>query len=205
MNSPLVLQEDLTEKAFSALSKVKEVAVDCEMMGLEVRRDRLCVVQIATENGLCFIVQINEQNEAANLRHILTDENIVKVFHFARMDMLFLKERLGIEVKNVYCTKIASRLARTYTDRHGLKDIVREFVQENMDKSQQNSDWGRTTLKPEQIRYAVSDVLHLFIVKKRLDEILLREGRRELVQKLFDFLPVRCELDLLSFKDIFEH
>ncbi|MCB1325438.1 MAG: ribonuclease D [Spirochaetales bacterium] len=205
MKKPLVFQADLSADVHTELRKYPELALDCEMMGLNPWRDRLCVVQIAAEGGPLALVQIDEQKGAPLLKDLLEDRTITKIFHFARLDGLFLLLRLGINLQGVYCTKLASRLGRTYTDRHGLKELVREFTGNTMDKSFQTSDWGRAQLSDDQIQYAGLDVVYLFELRRRLDEILEREQRRELAQKLFDFLPARRELDRLGFDNIFEH
>ena len=205
MKKPLVFQADLSADVHAELRKYPELALDCEMMGLNPWRDRLCVVQIAAEGGPLALVQIDEQKGAPLIKDLMEDRAITKIFHFARLDGLFLLLRLGINLQGVYCTKLASRLGRTYTDRHGLKELVREFTGNTMDKSFQTSDWGRAQLSDDQIQYAGLDVVYLFELRRRLDEILEREQRRELAQKLFDFLPARRELDRLGFDNIFEH
>ncbi|MCB1322998.1 MAG: ribonuclease D [Leptospiraceae bacterium] len=176
------------------------------MMGLNPNRDRLCIVQIMVEKGPCVLVQVDESAGAPEMRALFENPDIIKIFHYARTDLLFLKMRLGIDTRNVYCTKIASRLARTYTDRHGLKELVREIIGESMDKSLQSSDWGREKLTEEQVTYAAYDVAYLFQIKRELEKMLVREQRRELATRLFDFLPVRLELDRHGFAlDLFEH
>ena len=156
MKKPLVFQADLSADVHTELRKYPELALDCEMMGLNPWRDRLCVVQIAAEGGPLALVQIDEQKGAPLLKDLLEDRTITKIFHFARLDGLFLLLRLGINLQGVYCTKLASRLGRTYTDRHGLKELVREFTGNTMDKSFQTSDWGRAQLSDDQIQYAWS-------------------------------------------------
>lgn len=203
MAKPTVVQGDLTEELATALSTAPELAIDCEMMGLNPFRDRLCLVQIAADGGPSAIVQVDEKAGAPRLKSILESESSVKIFHYARMDSLFLRLRLNIEVHNAFCTKIASRLARTYTDRHSLKDLVREFTGENMDKTLQSSDWGKEKLTGEQIAYAEGDVKHLFRIRRELIDILVRENRYEMARKVLEFLPVRLQLDVLGYEDIF--
>ncbi len=184
------------------------VAVDTETMGLNPHRDKLCVVQLSAGDGDAVLVQLDRDTyHAPNLKRLLEDENVLKIFHYARFDIAALKRWLGADVKPVYCTKIASRLARTYTDRHGLKDLVREMLGIELSKQQQSSDWGTPVLSEAQKQYAAADVLYLHELKHRLDQMLAREGRLELAQKCFEFLPVRAELDLAGWEDedIFAH
>jgi len=186
----------------------REVAIDTETMGLVPGRDRLCVVQLSPGDGSADLVQIDkDQTRAPNLEKLLADDKITKIFHYARFDMAVLRHRFGLTVGPVYCTKIASRLVRTYTDRHGLKDLARELVNVDMSKQQQSSDWGAEKLTDAQIDYAAADVLYLHDIKRHLDRMLEREGRRDLAQKCFDFLAARAELDLLGWPetDIFAH
>ena len=185
-----------------------EVAVDTEAMGLKPGRDRLCVVQLSPGDGTVDVVHIaNGQTSAPNLGLLMTDPEIVKIFHFARFDVAMLKHSLGIHVSPVWCTKIASRLVRTYTDRHGLKELAREILGLDLSKQQQSSDWGAETLTDAQLEYAASDVLHLHAIKAALQARLTREGRLELAESCFRFVPVRAELDLLGWEgeDIFSH
>ena len=185
-----------------------EVAVDSETMGLRFRRDPLCVVQLSAGDGDAHLVRLNRPTyDCPNLKRLLADPAVLKIFHFGRFDIGMFQLHLGVETRPVYCTKIASKLARTYTDRHGLKDVARELVGLEMSKAQQSSDWGAATLSPDQIAYAASDVLHLHAIKARLDEMLAREGRAELARACFDFLPTRCRLDLAGWPevDIFSH
>lgn len=206
MKRPIILQGDLNEEIAGAFGGASELGVDCEMMGLNSFRDRLCVVQVGVERGDIVLVQVDEAAGAPGLKALFENPDIVKIFHFARTDIVFLKHRLGIDVRNVYCTKIASRLARTYTDRHGLKEVARELAGELMDKSSQSSDWGQSELSEDQIYYAADDVRHLFEIKRRLMTMLEREGRADLAQRCFDALPVRRDLDIAGFDfDIFEH
>lgn len=190
------------------LSLGPAVAVDTEAMGLNPHRDRLCVVQLSAGDGTAHVVQLDpERYEAPNLARLLADEAVLKIFHFARFDVAMIARYLGVTCQPVYCTKIASKLARTYTDRHGLKDLARELLGLDMSKQQQSSDWGAADLTPEQLAYAASDVLHLHEIRARLDAILEREGRRELALACFAFVPVRAALDLEGWPedDIFAH
>lgn len=206
MKRPQVVAGDVPADIAEIFRKSSELAIDCEMMGLNPNRDRLCIVQIMVEKGPCVLVQVDESAGAPEMRALFENPDIIKIFHYARTDLLFLKMRLGIDTRNVYCTKIASRLARTYTDRHGLKELVREIIGESMDKSLQSSDWGREKLTEEQVTYAAYDVAYLFQIKRELEKMLVREQRRELAARLFDFLPVRLELDRHGFAlDLFEH
>jgi ribonuclease D len=185
-----------------------EVAIDSETMGLRFRRDPLCVVQLSAGDGDAHVVRMARPGyDCPNLKRLLTDPAVLKLFHFGRFDIGMFQLHLGVETRPVYCTKIASKLARTYTDRHGLKDVVRELAGVDLSKAQQSSDWGAETLSPAQLEYAASDVLYLHAVKARLDEMLAREGRTELARKCFDFLPSRSALDLAGWDemDIFAH
>jgi ribonuclease D len=186
----------------------REVAIDTETMGLDPRRDRLCVVQLSPGDGSADVVQIPADLTAApNLVKLLSDPDRTKIFHFARFDIAVLKHRFGIVTGPVYCTKIASKLIRTYTDRHGLKDIVRELLGIDLSKQQQSSDWGGERLSDAQLEYAASDVLYLHDLKRHLDRMLAREGRTELARSCFEFLPTRVALDLQGWyeTDIFAH
>jgi ribonuclease D len=184
------------------------VAVDTETLGLNPHRDRLCVVQISKGDGTADVVQIPRDGpRPAVLTRVLDNPNVLKIFHFARFDIAVLVHRLGVMPRPLYCTKIASRLTRTYTDRHGLKDLVRELLGIELSKQQQSSDWGAEALTPAQLDYAASDVLHLHALKERLDVLLAREGRQEIAAACFGFLPIRAELDLRGWPetDIFAH
>ena len=183
-------------------------AVDTEAMGLKPGRDRLCLVQLSPGDGSVDVVRIAQgQTSAPNLGLLLTDPTITKIFHFARFDAAMLKQALGIAVSPIWCTKIASRLVRTYTDRHGLKDILRDLLNLEISKQQQSSDWGAETLSDAQLEYAASDVLHLHALKDALEARLKREGRMTLAEACFRFVPIRAELDLLGWgeEDIFAH
>jgi ribonuclease D len=184
------------------------VAIDTETMGLNPHRDRLCVVQLSGGDGSADVVQVPKGHaDAPHLKALLADPAITKIFHFARFDIAALYQAFGVMPQPVYCTKIASRLSRTYTDRHGLKDLVRELLNVDLSKQQQSSDWGSEQLTEAQLAYAASDVLHLHGLRDRLDAMLAREGRRELAQACFDFLPTRAKLDLQGWEleDIFAH
>lgn len=183
------------------------VAVDTEAMGLNPHRDALCVIQLSSGDGAAHVVQLDREFECPNLKAVLTDPATLKIFHFARFDVAMMMKWLGITCAPVWCTKIASKLARTYTDRHGLKDVTRELVGADMSKAQQSSDWGAETLSDAQLQYCANDVLHLHEIKDRLTEILTREGRLDLAKACFDFLPVRARLDLQGWNetDIFSH
>jgi ribonuclease D len=180
-----------------------DIAVDTEAMGLNNKRDRLCVVQLSDGNGDAHLVQFAKgAYNAPNLTALLTDPKRVKIFHFARFDLSIMKAYLGIRLSNIYCTRTASRLVRTYTERHGYKDICRELLGVDISKQQQSSDWGADSLSPEQVEYAASDVLHLHKLREKLDEMLEREGRTELAQACFNFLPFRAELDLAGWEEV---
>lgn len=206
------------------------IAIDTETTGLNLKRDRLCVIQISNGNGDAHLVKfnknnftpqsitntnslptnmafpINMENIAPNLKKLLSDEKVLKIFHFARFDLAVLKSHLGLEIKNIYCTKIASRLIRTYSDAHGLKAICKELINVELSKDQQSSDWGNENISEEQIKYAASDVLYLHRLKEKLDEMLKREDRLEIANQCFKFLQTRSALDLLGFEnDIFSH
>jgi len=184
------------------------VAIDTETMGLDPNRDRLCVVQLSPGDGSADVVQIAAgQTKAPNIERLLADKSIVKIFHFARFDLATMAKAFGVMAEPVYCTKIASRLARTYTDKHGLKDLVRELLGIDLSKQQQSSDWGADTLTDAQVSYAATDVLHLHALREKLDAILVREGRADLAAACFRFLPDRVRLDLGGWEseDIFSH
>lgn len=190
------------------LSGSDAVAVDTETMGLNPHRDRLCLVQLSAGDGVCHLVQVAAgQTSAANLKRLLEDPAVLKIFHFARFDVAVLRNALGIAVNPLYCTKIVSKLTRTYTDRHGLKDLIRELLGHDISKQQQSSDWGAETLSEAQLSYAAGDVLHLHELRARLDQMLTRAGRHHLAAAAFDFLPTRAEMDLVGWgeDDIFAH
>lgn len=184
------------------------VAIDSETMGLNPHRDRLCLVQLSGGDGNAHLVQFAQgEYDAPNLKKLLRDKNTLKLFHFARFDVAVMAKYLGVWTAPIYCTKIASKLVRTYTDRHGLKDLCRELLGKDISKQQQSSDWGAEKLTRAQREYAASDVLFLHEIKERLDEMLAREGREKLAQASFDYLPTRARLDLEGWPDtdIFHH
>ena len=187
---------------------IAAVAIDSETMGLRLGRDRLCLVQISAGDGDAHMVRLSQDAyDAPNLKALLTNPKVLKIFHFGRFDIAQLSNAFGVEIGPVYCTKIASKLCRTYTDRHGLKDLVRELLGVDLSKQQQSSDWAAETLSDAQLAYAASDVLHLHGLREKLDMMLAREGRMEIAQACFDFLPRRAALDLLGWndQDIFSH
>ena len=190
------------------LDLVPLVAIDCETMGLNFNRDRLCLVQLSSGNGVAHMVQIEvEQNSAPNLCKLLSNEEALKIFHFGRFDIAALLNTFGVMTRPVYCTKIASKLVRTYTDRHGLKNLLQELLDIDISKQQQSSDWGAAALTDAQLEYAASDVLYLHKLKDELDHRLQREGRLDFAKSCFDFLPTRAKLDLSGWPetDIFGH
>lgn len=179
------------------------VAIDSETMGLRLGRDPLCVVQLSAGDGNAHVVQLRRPAyDAPNLKRLLADPKVLKLFHFGRFDIAMFALHLGVTTAPVYCTKIASKLARTYTDRHGLKDLTRELIGTEISKAQQSSDWGQAALTGDQIAYAASDVLYLHQLRAKLDAMLEREGRARLAQACFDFLPMRAQLDLAGWEDI---
>jgi ribonuclease D len=178
------------------------VAIDTETLGLNPYRDRLCLVQLSKGDGNAQLVQIGRSHDAPELTRLLADESVLKLFHFGRFDMAVLKHAFGVMPRPVYCTKVASKLARTFTDRHGLKDLCRELLGIDLSKQQQSSDWGAERLTQEQLNYAASDVLHLHALKEKLDAMLVREGREGLARACFAFLPTRAELDLRGWSEI---
>lgn len=184
------------------------VAVDTETQGLNLLRDRLCVVQLSSGDGVSHLVQFTDRNyDAPNLRRLLADDNVLKILQYARFDLAIIKQNLGITMQPVYCTKIASKLVRTYTDRHGLSQLCKELLNIELSKQQQSSDWAAAELTEAQLSYAAADVLYLHKIKDKLDAMLEREGRTELARACFDFLPTRADLDLAGWhdNDIFAH
>nr|WP_321359859.1 ribonuclease D [uncultured Hyphomonas sp.] len=183
------------------------VAIDCEAMGLNLHRDHLTLVQLSSGDGTAHLVQLGRDYDCPNLKALLTDPKVVKIFHFGRYDIAMMLRWMGITCAPVWCTKIASKLARTYTDRHGLKDVAREVAGAELSKAQQSSDWGTAELSDAQMQYAASDVLYLHKIKAGLEAMLIREGRLEMAQACFDFLPMRARLDLAGWdeQDIFAH
>jgi ribonuclease D len=197
-------QDDLPD----GLSLGPVVAIDTETLGLNPFRDRLCLAQMTGGDGVCHMVRFAAgRYDAPNLKRMLADPAVLKLFHFARFDVAMFRHWLGVEVRPVYCTKIASKLVRTYTDKHGLKDLVRELLGVDLSKEQQSSDWGARELSEKQLAYAANDVAHLHQLKDALDAMLAREGRAHLAKACFDFLPMRAELDLAGWgdTDIFAH
>ena len=180
-----------------------EIAVDTETMGLKFARDRLCLVQLADSKGIVYLIQIDKnQNYAPNLAKVMTNEKIVKIFHYARFDIGVLHKNLNFMTRNIYCTKIASKLGRTFSQNHGLKNLVKEILSIDISKEQQSSYWGTDVLDGDQINYAKQDVLYLHKIKQHLDKILKREDRYDIFQKTCSFLPVRCELDKMGWDDM---
>lgn len=211
--TPEIVRGDLTEAQLQAYSSGAEIAIDTETMGLKPLRDRLCVVQLCDRNQRATLVQIPGPSEmparleerAPRLRQLLQDSRILKVFHFARFDVATLRHHLGVEVKPLYCTRTASKLVRTYTDRHGLKDIALELLDVEMDKAARHTDWSSPHLRPEQVRYAISDVTLLLPLMDRLEGMLEREGRQALARDCFNVIPVLSRLDLMGYDDLFIH
>lgn len=203
MNGITLYKGDLPK----SLNLGKVIAVDTEAMGLNPVRDNLTVVQLSSGDGTAHIVQLDRSYDCPNLKAMLSSPDILKIFHFARFDVVMMKKWLGIDCAPIWCTKIASKLCRTYTDRHGLKDVSKEIAGVDMSKAQQSSDWGAETLTDAQLQYAASDVLHLHKIKDGLEAMLVREGRLDLAQACFDFLPIRGALDLEGWDetDIFAH
>jgi ribonuclease D len=192
----------------AGLSLGPVIAIDSETMGLDTARDRLCLLQLSAGDGVCHLVQFAQGDYAApNLKALLADPGVTKLFHFARFDLAAIRHYLGVDCAPVYCTKIASKLVRTYTDRHGLKDLCRELLGVELSKQQQSSDWGAAELSQEQLAYAASDVLYLHDLRAKLDVMLVREGRDTLARACFDFLPARAALDIAGWQeiDIFAH
>jgi len=191
---------DLPDGAFMGAASI---AVDSETMGLVLGRDPLCVVQLSAGDGEAHVVRLNRPSyDAPNLKRLLADPGLLKILHFGRFDIAMFLLHLNVLTAPVYCTKIASRLARTYTDRHGLKDLVKELLNLDISKTQQSSDWGASQLTPEQVAYAASDVTSLHALKAKLDEMLAREGRADLAKACFDFLPHRAALDVAGWPDV---
>jgi ribonuclease D len=184
------------------------VAVDSETLGLLPRRDKLCVVQLSAGDGNAHLVQLDRATyDAPNLKALMVDPAVTKIFHYARFDVAAIKHYLGVDTAPLYCTKIASKLTRTYTDRHGLKDLIKELLGIELNKTQQSSDWGAHVLSDAQKQYAAQDVLYLHELKARLDQMLAREGRTDMARACFDFVPVRADLDLAGWteEDVFAH
>ena len=185
----------------------KEVAIDSETTGLNLVRDRLCLLQIGFSRNECHMIKFDKEffekkNNSKNLLSLFQDKDILKVFHFARFDLSMIRKSFGINCQNIFCTKIASKLVRTYTDKHGLKDLCKEILNQDLNKTQQSSDWSSEDLSSNQLKYASNDVIYLLDLKKKLKSMLKREERFDLCQRLFDFLPTRIELDFLGWNDI---
>jgi ribonuclease D len=208
---PEIVRDDITEQQLAVYIRSPEVAVDTETMGLRPLRDRLCVVQLYDTSGLAVLVQISPEllsspaPRAPRLARLLEDPRALKVFHFARFDVATLRHHLGIQVAPLFCTRTASKLVRTYTNRHGLKDVTLELLDIDMDKTARHTDWSRPDLVPEQVRYAMSDVTTLLQLKAKLQSMLAREGREELAEECFRAIPTMARLDLLGFEGLFEH
>jgi ribonuclease D len=202
-----VCDRDLSEATLSEYLQSQTIAVDTETMGLLPQRDRLCLVQLCNPDGKVTAIRIAKgQTDSPNLKQLLEAKNVLKIFHFARFDIATLRYHLGIHTQPIFCTKIASKLARTYTNRHGLKEVVQELEQVELDKSSQSSDWGNAAnLTEAQLNYAANDVRYLISVQQKLSEMLKREERWQLAQECFQVLPTIASLDLLQFKDLFEH
>lgn len=202
-----VCDRDLPDSVLSQYANAEAIAVDTETMGLLPTRDRLCLVQLCEAQGKVTVIRIaKNQTDAPNLKQLLEANNVVKIFHFARFDIATLRQNLGIQVTPIFCTKIASKLARTYTNRHGLKDLIQELENVELDKSAQSSDWGNAAnLSDKQLRYAANDVRYLISARQKLIAMLKREERLELAEQCFHCLPTIVSLDLLQFKDLFEH
>ena len=185
------------------ISVSDSIAIDTETMGLNPSRDRLCVLQLSTGDGKAHLIRFGQEigYEAPNLKSILRDNSVLKIFHYARFDLAMIKTYLNIDCRPIFCTKIASKIARTYTDRHGLKDLCREMIGIEISKQQQSSDWGKTELSKEQLSYAANDVLYLHELKDKLESMLRRENRLKLAKECFDFLPARVELDIKGWAD----
>jgi len=200
-------KNDLTEELFNSYKNSKYLAIDTEAMGLRHGRDRLCLIQICNEKNVisCIKIEIGSM-QAARIQNLLEDEKIMKIFHYARFDIAALKCNLEIETQNIFCTKVASKLARTYTNKHGLKDLINELLEIDLDKSSQSSDWGsEENLSQDQINYAANDVKYLIKAMEKLTLILKREKRYEIAKKCFKVIPIYSELDIQHFMNIFEH
>jgi ribonuclease D len=200
-----VFDGDLSEERLQHYMKKAVLAIDTETRGLNIHRDRLCLVQMCDDEGVLSIVKIKKGTDAANLRKLMANKNVVKLFHFARFDVAVMKHYLQVDVAPIWCTKIASKLVRTYTDRHSLKDVTRELMGIELDKTDQSSDWAREDLSESQMEYAANDVRNLIEIQRKLKLMLDREGLTDLAQKLFDFLPTVAQLDLGGWQNVFEH
>lgn len=201
----LVFETDLPDDVYKRYMTKQVIAIDTETRGLVIPRDRLCLIQLCDDDGFVAFVRFNQGAPAPNLCKLLDSPEVLKLFHFGRFDIAVLKYYMNVEVRPVWCTKIASKLIRTYTDRHSLKDLVREVLGIELDKSDQSSDWARSDLTESQIEYAANDVRVLIPIYTKMKALLERENLTHLAQRLFDFLPTVCELDLRGYKDTFEH
>lgn len=200
-----ISKQDLSDNALAYYLSQEIISIDCEMMGLNIRRDRLCMVQIGDANKQAVLVQIElGQKQAPNLKKLLESSNL-KLFHYARTDLAWLKEWLGIDVNNFFCTKVASKLARTYSDKHGLKELCKEVTGKEMNKNQQASDWGQDEVSKEQMQYAADDVFHLVTIYTKLKEMLVREGKWDLALECCKQIPLYSRLDTLGYHGVFEH
>jgi ribonuclease D len=211
--APEIVQRDLTEAQLQRYLGARAVAIDTETMGLQTLRDRLCLVQLCDDQGRAAIVQVPREQlaqlpreeRAPRLRRLLEERSVLKVFHFARFDLAALRHYLGIVVEPIYCTRTASKLIRTYTDRHGLKDLALELLDVEMDKAARHTDWSSPSLSADQVRYAISDVTMLIPLMDRLEVMLAREERKAMAQECFRVIPVFAQLDILGYVDLFEH
>ncbi len=200
-----LVKQDLSADTLQQYLSGQLLAVDCEMMGLNPYRDRLCLVQMCDKDGKVTLVKVDMPAKAPNLKKLFENPEVKKIFHFARTDLTFLYHWLGIDLKNVFCTKIASKLVRTYTDKHSLKDLLKEILSIDIDKNSQLTDWGAPELTKEQIKYAANDVLHLIPAYQKLMGLLQREKRLEIAEEANKFLPTLAKLDLLGYVDFFVH
>jgi ribonuclease D len=201
---PELFHGDLPDDRLQLYLKSSLVAIDTETRGLVIPRDRLCLIQLCDDTGVISLVRYTGA-DAPNMRKLLTDKNVTKLFHFGRFDIAVMKHWLGVWTEPIWCTKIASKLVRTYTDKHSLKELCRELLGKEMDKADQTSDWAKDDLTESQMEYAANDVRYLHSLQRQMKALLVREGRLELAEKMFAFLPTICELDLLGFKEPFEH
>lgn len=205
-NKPLLFETDLPDEIFQRYISKPIIAIDTETRGLKIQRDRLCLIQLCDDEGVVAFVRFTANKPALNLRKLLESPKVIKLFHFGRFDIAVLKHYMQVDVAPVWCTKIASKLVRTYTDRHSLKDLVFELLGREMDKTNQSSDWARTDLSDSQLEYAANDVRVLIPLYEQMKALLEREGLSDLAQRLFDFLPTVCELDLRGWDEsIFAH
>lgn len=201
-----LIENDLDQESLDYYLAQDVLAIDCEMMGLNITRDRLCLIQIGDAKQRITLVKIGQgQEHAENLKKLLESDQVMKLFHFARTDLAFLKYYLDIKVANVFCTKIASKLVRTYTDRHSLRELTKEIIGKDLKKDQQTSDWGAEKFTAEQIKYAANDVVYLIEIYRNLEFMLQRENKLELAKACSNFIPTMTQLDIMGYKDTFEH